>query len=67
MLGSSPFVGADDLVFIQGADGIAEGDAQDIDGVFAVALDFERDGMSRFDGSKMPIDRANAAKIISNG
>ena len=40
------------LVFDFAVGGVAKGGAQDADGVFAVALDFEVDGMSSLDGSK---------------
>ena len=40
------------LVFDFAVGRIAEGGAQDADGVLAVALDFEVDGMSSLDGSK---------------
>jgi hypothetical protein len=40
------------LVFDFAVGGIAEGGAQDADGILAMALDFEMDGMSSLDGSK---------------
>ncbi len=40
------------LVFDFTIGGIAEGGAQDADGILAVALDFEVDGVSSLDGSK---------------
>jgi hypothetical protein len=41
------------LVFDLAVGGIAEGRAQDADGVLAVELDFEVDGVLAFDGLKI--------------
>jgi hypothetical protein len=43
------------LVFDFTVGGIAEGSAQDANGILAVALNFEMDGVSSLDGSKYAI------------
>lgn len=52
------------LVFDLAVSGIAEGGAQDTDGAFAVALDFEVNGVAGFDGLKIPNPPAHAKKNI---